>query len=69
MSRTFRASEAGRQRGATTRQMLLEEAARQFACSGFNGTSLAAIASACGLGNAGVLHHFPSKQALYKAVL
>jgi AcrR family transcriptional regulator len=49
--------------------MLLEEAARQFACSGFNGTSLAAIASACGLGNAGVLHHFPSKQALYKAVL
>ena len=69
MSRTARATDTTRQRGEATRQLLLEEATRQFAETGFNGTSLAAIAAACGLGNAGVLHHFPSKQRLYKAVL
>jgi AcrR family transcriptional regulator len=58
-----------RQRGENTRQRLLDEAERQFAETGFRGTSLNAIAIACGVGNAGVLHHFASKEKLYKAVL
>ena len=69
MNRTARASQTTRERGEATRQLLLDEASRQFAERGFNGTSLSAIAAACGLGNAGVLHHFPSKARLYKAVL
>ena len=60
---------AQRARGESTRQRLLDEAERQFAETGFRGTSLNAIAAAAGLGNAGVLHHFPSKEKLYKAVL
>lgn len=60
---------APRQRGENTRQRLLDEAERQFAEAGFRGTSLNAIAIACGIGNAGVLHHFASKEKLYKAVL
>lgn len=69
MTRTRTATAALRQRGEATRQQLLEEATRQFAETGFNGTSLASIATGCGLGNAGVLHHFPSKERLYRAVL
>lgn len=69
MIRTAQASDAARQRGGVTRQLVLEQATRQFAESGFTGTSLAAIAAACGMGNAGVLHHFPSKRRLYRAVL
>lgn len=68
-SRTRPATSAVRKRGAATRELLLEEATRQFAECGFSGASLASIAAGCGLGNAGVLHHFPSKERLYKAVL
>src|SRR5271170_821538 len=68
VTRTNTAS-APRQRGENTRQRLLDEAERQFAEAGFRGTSLNAIAVACGIGNAGALHHFASKEKLYKAVL
>ena len=36
---------------------------------GYHGAALAEIARAAGLGNAGLIHHFPSKPALYRAVL
>lgn len=52
-----------------TRLRLLDEAEAHFAAEGFHGVALGAIASACGLGNAGLLHHFPSKAKLYLAVL
>jgi AcrR family transcriptional regulator len=52
-----------------SRGRLLDEAEARFAADGFHGTALAAIAAACGLGNAGLLHHFPSKAKLYLAVL
>lgn len=52
-----------------TRQRLLDEAEAHFAADGFHGVALGAIAAACGLGNAGLLHHFPSKAKLYLAVL
>lgn len=52
-----------------TPDRILTEAEQLFAEHGFAGTRLAAIASAAGLGNAGLLHHFPSKAVLYRAVL
>jgi AcrR family transcriptional regulator len=58
-----------RERGEETRALLLDEAERLFAAHGFHGVGLAALATASGLGNAGLLHHFPSKARLYGAVL
>lgn len=52
-----------------SRDRILTEAERLFAERGFAGTSLSSIATAAGLGNAGLIHHFPSKAALYRAVL
>ncbi len=48
---------------------ILGEAEQRFAAAGYGGTSLSSGAKAAGLGNAGLLHHFPSKAALYRAVL
>jgi len=36
---------------------------------GYNGTSLQKVADAVGLGKAGLLHHFGSKEGLMRAVL
>lgn len=69
MSGPLKLVPASRQRGEATRLQLLDEAERQFAEFGFRGASLNSIAVACGIGNAGALHHFASKEALYKAVL
>ena len=54
---------------SNSRSRILVEAESQFGQNGFAGTRLSSIASAAGLGNAGLLHHFPSKAALYRAVL
>ena len=48
---------------------ILDRAEERFAAGGYGGTSLSSIAKAAGLGNPGLLHHFPSKAALYRAVL
>ncbi|MGY1915280.1 helix-turn-helix domain-containing protein [Blastococcus sp. HT6-30] len=48
---------------------ILDRAAGLFARRGFAKTSLQDIAAAVGLSKAGLLHHFPSKEALYDAVL
>lgn len=48
---------------------ILAEAEARFAAGGYAGTSLSSVARAAGLGNPGLLHHFPSKAALYRAVL
>ncbi|MGY2084052.1 TetR/AcrR family transcriptional regulator [Blastococcus sp. SYSU DS0539] len=48
---------------------ILDRAAALFARRGFAKTSLQDIAAAVGLSKAGLLHHFPSKEALYDAVL
>lgn len=52
-----------------TRDRILAEAERLFGQQGFAATRLASIASAAGLGNAGLLHYFRSKATLYRAVL
>lgn len=48
---------------------ILDQAAALFARRGFAKTSVQDIADAVGLSKAGLLHHFPSKDALREAVL
>ena len=51
------------------RQQLLETALDLFSRRGFEGATTKEIAAAAGVTEAMIFRHFPSKQALYKAVL
>ena len=48
--------------------VILDRAAALFARHGFAGTSVQQVADAVGLSKAGLLHHFPNKDALHTAV-
>ena len=55
---------------STERKALILEAAKQvFSGHGYNGAKTQAIAAAAGVSEALVYRHFPSKEALYRAVL
>jgi AcrR family transcriptional regulator len=59
----------GTARGERSKETILEAALPLFAAQGYRGASLASIASAAGLTQPGLLHHFPSKEELLLGLL
>jgi AcrR family transcriptional regulator len=55
--------------GEGTRERVLAAATELFAEGGFAGTSLAAISKKCGISDGLILHHFQTKEGLYRQVL
>ncbi len=55
--------------GPATRKKLLREAEKLFAAKGFYGASLSGVAGRVGISKPSLLHHYPSKEKLYAAVL
>jgi TetR/AcrR family transcriptional regulator len=58
-----------RMSGAERQRQLLEVALNAFSQRGFKGTTTKQIAAAAGVAEAVIFQHFPSKEALYSAVL
>jgi AcrR family transcriptional regulator len=56
-------------KGRDRREKILAAAWDAFAKQGYRGASLARIAERAGVSDAGLLHHFPSKQRLLLALL
>jgi AcrR family transcriptional regulator len=56
-------------RGDRSRAAILTSARRLFAARGYRGASMASVAAAADLTQPGLLHHFPSKEALLQALL
>ncbi len=59
----------GYAKGRARRREILDQAMALFGEAGYRGASLREIATRCGLSHPGLLHHFPTKEALLLAVL
>ena len=62
-------SEPGYAKGRAKRREIIEQAMALFGEVGYRGASLREVAARCGLSHTGLLHHFPTKEALLQAVL
>jgi AcrR family transcriptional regulator len=62
-------SEPGYAKGRAKRLEILEQAMSMFGEVGYRGASLREVAARCGISHTGLLHHFPTKEALLQAVL
>ena len=69
ISPTDPATPAKPTKGQRTRARVLDAAAELFSGSGFHAVSLRDIAARAGMTHAGLLHHFPGKEALLIEVL
>lgn len=56
-------------RGRVTREHLLRVATRLFSDHGYEATSVEAVLRAAGVSRGSLYHHFPGKDALFRAVL
>ncbi len=54
---------------AAPRERILEEAAKLFAHSGYDGSSVADLAVALGVSKAAIYHYFTTKQDIYDAII
>lgn len=57
------------ERSEITRNKILSSAVKQFATEGYDHTAVADICREAGLSKGAFFHHFPTKQALFLAVL
>jgi AcrR family transcriptional regulator len=57
------------ERGKATRERLLVAGRELFGARGYDGTSIEAILEAAGVARGALYHHFPTKEALFEAVL
>ena len=56
-------------KGSAKREEIIEKAIEAFGRTGYHGTSMREIAANCDLSQAGLLHHFPSKEDLLLAIV
>jgi AcrR family transcriptional regulator len=69
MDTTTTGARGGYAKGRATQQEIIRTAILVFADVGYHGASLREIAARVGISHPGLLHHFPNKAALLKAVL
>jgi AcrR family transcriptional regulator len=57
------------ERSRTTRRAVISAARQRFESDGYTGTNLDDVAELAGVTKGAIYHHFPTKQALYEAVV
>jgi AcrR family transcriptional regulator len=57
------------ERGRATRDQILDVAVRLFGSDGYENTSIEAVLRSAGVSRGSLYHHFPSKEALFSAVV